>query len=126
MSYGWRAGTQQKIERGLFRLLRKGSKRVEQLATKNTQEAFTKFKKKPILSGYTKNSSHAKFVFGQNKMLIRFITPNDKPAGDPSYGGYAIFPFYGWSTSKKYGPRNWLKKAATLTKERLINNYPKS
>lgn len=122
---GFRDETQKKIEQGLFSILRKTASRVENLATQNVKEAFSRFNKAPVDTGYTKSSTHVK-VWTQNRnMLIRFITPNDKESGDGKRRGYAVFPLLGLSTSAKYGNRNWLKKGAELTKERLINNWPK-
>lgn len=113
---GFRAGSQQKIERGMFRLLRKKSRTFEILATSNVQEAFSLFKKKPILTGGTRRATNAHVGFGVNKMLIRFRTANDVPRG------WRVFPLLGRSTSAKYGERNWLKRGALLTKQRIINN----
>jgi len=120
---GFRDGTQKKIEQGLFRVLRKKASTVENLATQNVKDAFNRFRKAPVDTGYTKSSTHVKVGVGNRNMLIRFITPNDKESGDGKRRGYAVFPLLGLSTSAKYGNRNWLKKGAELTKERIINNF---
>jgi len=120
---GFRDGTQKKIEQGLFRVLRKKASTVENLATQNVKDAFNRFRKAPVDTGYTKSSTHVKVGVGNRNMLIRFITPNDKESGDGKRRGYAVFPLLGLSTSARYGQRNWLKKGAELTKERIINNF---
>jgi|GEM_PF-4821160 len=122
---GFRSGTQKKIEQGLFRILRKKASTVEKLATHNVKDAFSKFRKAPVDTGYTKSSTFVRVGVGTRNMLIRFTTPNDKESGDGKRRGYAVFPLLGLSTSARYGQRNWLKKGAELTKKLLINNWPK-
>ena len=121
---GFREGeVMQKVPRAFFRVLRKKAPVIEKLATYNVKDAFSRFRKAPVDTGYTKSSTHVKVGVGNRNMLIRFITPNDKESGDGKRRGYAVFPLLGLSTSAKYGNRNWLKKGAELTKERIINNF---
>jgi hypothetical protein len=121
----WEAVAYNKIERSLFRTLRKKEGVVTQLATQNVKDAFKNpnWLKYPIKTGYTRKTTYAKAVFGRNVSSILFITPNEKRGSEGD--GYARHPLLGTSTSEKYKVRNWLVGGAILTRKRLINNWPK-
>jgi len=116
---GFRANANIIIKKGLFDKLKKNSRIYESIASKNIKRAFYSFKKPPILTGHTFKTTEATTIWERDRLVTRFSTKNDILAGDSRYGGYAIFPLFGLSTSRKYGQRNWLVKGALLTLEEL-------
>lgn len=116
---GFRAGSEQKITQGLFDKIKKKQNKLDETATNYVKRAFSWFKKPVFQSGYTQKTTKAYSFWGDKRLVLRFKTPNDAPSGDGQYRGYAIFPLRGWSTSRKYGKRNWLEKGAKDTGKNL-------
>ena len=113
---GFRNGTDKQIVRGLFDKIKAKQKEFDEFATKTVKAQFGLFDM-PIDSGtgYTQKTTKAYSFWGKDRLVTRFITPNDAPSRDGKLRGYAVFPLLGMSTSKKYGARNWLWAGARAT-----------
>jgi hypothetical protein len=119
---GFKEGTEKVIITDFFDLIKKDQPKIDKMATENVKQAFGMFDKPVIDTGYTQKSTKAYSFWGKDRFVIRFITPNDRASGDGKMRGYAVFPLLGKSTSKKYGERNWLKKGAEKTFEKILNS----
>lgn len=100
------------ITKDLFSSLKSNSSQWLKVAQSQSKNAFTGWNKNPIDTGKTRDSTSAKTFITNNIFAIRFFTPIDD--------GYEIFPFFGLSTSKKYGTRNWLERGAKTTAEQIF------
>ena len=126
---GFKRGTEKVIITDFFDLIKKDQPKIDKMATENVKEAFGLFDP-PInydndpgkSTGLTKADTKAYSFWGKDKFVIRFKTPNNRPSRDGKLRGYAVFPLLGKSTSKKYGERNWFKKGAEKTFEKILNS----
>jgi hypothetical protein len=126
---GFASGTREIIITDFFSLLKKSQPKIDKMATETVKEQFGLFNP-PInydndpgkSTGLTKADTKAYSFFGDKNLVIRFKTPNNRPSRDGQLRGYAVFSLLGLSTSKKYGERNWLKKGAEKTFEKIANS----
>lgn len=61
-------------------------------------------------SAATANATDAEYIKRGDDRTLTFFTPTTVTDRRGTY--YPVFPFYGWSTSRKFGPRNWLRLGA--------------
>lgn len=129
---GFRGGADKKIIKGLFDRLKRKQNEFDDFATRTVKKQFGLFAT-PInydndpgkSTGYTQKTTKAYSFWGANRLVTRFITPNDAPSRDGKLRGYAVFPLLGKSTSKKYGERNWLLAGAKATRKEASSIFRK-
>jgi hypothetical protein len=71
-------------------------------------------------TGRLADATTALFKYNKNSIIITFLTYDVK---NSTGNNYSIFPYYGLSTSAKYGERKWLEESALHTLQLLDVGY---
>lgn len=101
---GFRKDTIPKIKKAILKKILANATKIEVYANQKLDKSIRDLQ--VLDSGNLLENSQAKLIVTNTKAIIRFST-----IGVP----YAKYPYYGLGTSRKYGPRNYLKRAAYLT-----------
>lgn len=105
---GFKAGTKAIITGDLLKDLKDKSNGIESETTSDVKATISRLR--VFDTGLTQSETRTRVTVSNKGMRILFFTPDTVQKNGKEY---AMYPYFGLGTNRRYGPRKWLEISAS-------------